>query len=1201
MFGKIAWFELRYQIRQPVFIVTALLFGLMTFLSVTVDNIQIGSNDAVHVNSPFAVMQTLAILSLFGMFIPVAMLANVVLRDGETRMAGIMHSLPVEKYPFLAGRFTGAFVAVMLAFSATALGMALGSVMWWLDPETVGPFRPGDYLFTLAVIAIPNLLATGSVFFAVATATRSLMVTYASLVAVLVIYLTLNAIFSDIEYRQIRAFLDPFGLAALGNATRYWTMAERNGSLPPLEGALLWNRLIWLGVGLGLTALTLWRFSFTERAPRKDKGERSTTAPIAALAHLPVVKPAAASLGTGWAQLRLRTRFETVAVMKSLGFIVLVALGGFNAFGALIRMGSMYGTDVYPVTRIVVELLNGTFSIVPMVVSVYYAGELVWRERQAKFHEIIDAMPVPNWVFVTSKFIAMALVLFILMLVASLIGIAVQLYRGTAPVELGLYLKYLFLAQGWQMLQFAVLSLFLQALSGNKYLGMLLATSYIIASMVAQGLGLEDNLLFYSASTPLRLSDMNGMGHFALPFFWFSLYWTFAALILLLATYRVWTRGTLGGVTQRLGQLRQGWTRVQVGILLMCLGGFIASGGYIFRNTHVLNDFETSDQGKEKQVAFEKKYRQYENLPQPRIVDVRTDIDLFPAERRAEVRGSYLLENRTPQPIDRVHVLLDPDLAAASFTLEGQASTDTDAQYGYSIVTLSQPMQPGEKRRLDFQTRIHHQGFTNDGGATDVVYNGSFLNNFAVAPIIGFSRQMLLQSRSDRRKYGLDPIDRMAPLEDEAARQNNYLRHDSDWVGFETTVSTSKEQIAVAPGYLVKEWTDGDRRYFHYKMDKPILNFYSWLSATYTVKTEQWNGIDLSVYYHAPHGRNVDRMIQAMKASLEYYNANFGPYQHRQMRILEFPDYAKFAQAFPNTVPYSEGIGFIADNSDPEKIDYVWYVTAHEVAHQWWAHQVMGADVQGATLLSETLAQYSALMVMEKQYGPDKIRRFLKYELDSYLRGRGGEDREEQPLYRVENQQYIHYRKGAVALYFLRDQLGEAVLNRALARLVQESAYHYAPYPTSLDLIRLLKEEAGPDKAELIADTLERIVIYDVKVKSADAEKLPSGKYKVTLGVEVGKVEADGSGKETPKPFHLPVDIGLFTANPADKDFDASKVVKLEKLPINQDVDKNAPIPPMILLVFEVDQLPTYAGIDPYNKLIDRNSDDNLMKVTLKP
>jgi aminopeptidase N len=111
----------------------------------------------------------------------------------------------------------------------------------------------------------------------------------------------------------------------------------------------------------------------------------------------------------------------------------------------------------------------------------------------------------------------------------------------------------------------------------------------------------------------------------------------------------------------------------------------------------------------------------------------------------------------------------------------------------------------------------------------------------------------------------------------------------------------------------------------------------------------------------------------ATKKGLDYFSKAFGPYQHRQFRVMEFPRYASFAQSFPNTVPFSEAIGFIAkvDPENPEDFNYPFLVTAHELAHQWWGHQVVGGNVQGSTLLSETLSQYSSAMVMEKSFGRD--------------------------------------------------------------------------------------------------------------------------------------------------------------------------------------------------------------------------------------
>ncbi len=206
----------------------------------------------------------------------------------------------------------------------------------------------------------------------------------------------------------------------------------------------------------------------------------------------------------------------------------------------------------------------------------------------------------------------------------------------------------------------------------------------------------------------------------------------------------------------------------------------------------------------------------------------------------------------------------------------------------------------------------------------------------------------------------------MARLEDDAAREFHYLRHDADWVNADITVTTDEGQIPIAPGYEVSSQTENGRVTARFRTDAPIMHFFSIQSADYEVARDRHNNIELAVYYDRRHPFNVERMMRAMKVSFEVFEREFSPFQFRQMRILEFPAYAQFAQSFANTVPYSESIGFIARYDDAtaeretERVDYVTYVTAHEVAHQWWAHQIIGADMQGSTMLSETFASYSS-------------------------------------------------------------------------------------------------------------------------------------------------------------------------------------------------------------------------------------------------
>jgi ABC-2 type transport system permease protein len=344
---------------------------------------------------------------------------------------------------------------------------------------------------------------------------------------------------------------------------------------------------------------------------------------------------------------------------------------------------------------------------------------------------------------------------------------------------------------------------------------------------------------------------------------------------------------------------------------------------------------------------------------------------------------------------------------------------------------------------------------------------------------------------------------------------------------------------------------------------------------------------------------------------LDYYSENFSPYQFKQLRILEFPlTSGSFAQSFANTVPYSEAIGFIAkvDDEDNESVDYPFSVTSHEVAHQWWAHQVIGADVRGATLLSESMSEYSSLKVLEKEYGAQQMRVFLKDALDKYLRGRRFESQKELPLMLNENQQYIHYNKGSLVLYAISDYLGEEKMNSILKSYVDKVAFQEPPYTTSVEFVSLLKERSPDSLQYLIKDMFETITLYDNRMTEAASDTLDNGKYEVTLKAYAQKYRSSEKGEkifsnaegesirfETEKdsleslPLRDYIEIGVF--GESDETIDGVKkenVLYLKKHLISEINNE---------FTITVDEKPTEVGIDPYNKLIDTNSGDNRMKV----
>jgi ABC-type transport system involved in multi-copper enzyme maturation permease subunit len=1195
MLLEIFRFEWRQQWRAPLFWIMALAFGALAFAVASTDAVMIGgASGNVLRNAPMVIVRLIGAFTVFGLLAAGVFVAGAALRDFDHDTAELMFATPVRRGAYLGGRLAAGYAAAVAIMLAVAVGVAMGGAMPWLDPARIGPADWHGYAFAFGVIVLPDMLFVAALLFLLATVTRSLLATYIGIIAFIVLLSLSGLLTRDVNHHVVAAMLDPFGSRTLGIVTRYWSADELNHRLPALDGLLLWNRLLWLGVSVALAGAAFALFRANRdglRLPRrKPRAEPPLLGPAAGSGHisLPAVR-----LGRDrraqLVQLRTLLAFDLGSVLRGVPFLVMLAFGLVNLVFALALAGEIYGTATYPVTHAVLETVQGSFQWLLAIILAFYAGELTWRERDRRTAEVIDAFPLPDWLPLAARLLALVAVVLVFLAIGDLVGIAWQLGHGYTHLEPGLYLATLALDAAPFVL-LAVLMLFFQTLAGSKFLGYLLAIVWLVASLIGFPLlHFDHNLAIYGHASSVPYSDMNGFGHFLAGALWFDLYWGFAAAALLVVASLFHARGTARTWRERLREARVRLRRPEALALGVALAGFVLSGAWIFYNTNVLNHYESSAQATRKRADYEKAYGKYRDLPQPRIRAVRTQVDIDPYGRRLRIRGHYTLVNRHTAPIDTLHVNFDTDFTVRSLAFAPHDTVSDDRRLGYAIYRLKTPLAPGESMAFDFDIEYAPRGFTNEPTGQFLVANGSFFNS-QVLPHFGYQTSVQLTDRSDRRKYGLPPdVPRMPRLGDAKARGDNYVSNDADWVDFQTTVSTAPDQIALAPGYLTRTWTADGRRYFTYAMDRPMLDYYSWLSARYAVKKDSFEGIAIEVYYDPDHAWNVDRMIQAAKDSLAYYQAHFTPYQFRQLRILEFPNYRQFAQSFANTIPYSESLGFIADLRDPAKIDYVYYVTAHEVAHQWWAHQVIGADMQGSTMLSESLAQYSALMVMKHKYGADQMRKFLKYELDKYLMSRATETVAEEPLAKVENQQYIHYNKGSLVFYALQDYVGEDAFDAVLRRFLLDWRFRGPPYPDSQDFMDALSRSLDPKWKSLLDDLFWRITLFDNRISDASATRLPDGRYQVTLKVHAGKVYVDGTGRETAAQPDVPVDIGVFAASPG-KGMDG-KPLYLEKrlLPAGDST-----------LTVTVDGVPAEAGIDPFNELIDRVSGDNRRAVTVR-
>jgi len=1193
MLLAIAGFEVRQRLQRistyvyfGVFLALSALFILAAGGAIRNATVDFGTGGKVDINSPYSLAMLMTLIASFTVVITASIAGQATHQDIEANTTPLLFTRPISRAEYLGGRFLGALSVILLLSLAIGLGTWLATELPWMPTTRLGPQRLAAYVVPYLLVVIPDMLLMASVFFALAVLTARMLPVYVGAVVALLGYFIGVNLTGDVERRTLAALLDPFGLMAVDSVTHYWSIAEKNTRLLALQGDFLWNRLLWTTVALSLLAYTYRRFSFSLRGGRAARSTREVLDEHRTGAAVPRARldfSSRASRGVFAALVGLQLR-ETV---KSVFFGVIVLAGVLFIASTAPVIGTLYGTPTYPVTRQVLTVVAGFFATFILVVLTLYAGELVWRERDAGMAQIYDALPTPRWAVVAAKLTALVTIVALLLVVVIAAGVTIQAIKGYFHFDLGLYLRSLY---GISFVLFACLcslAVMLHVLIDQKYVGHFAMVVFLVLSLLLPVLGVEHHLVRYATVPAHPYSDMNGYGHFAAPMVWFEIYWVAVALALSVVAYLFWVRGTPQTFRERWREARARLDRRSGAVLAVAVVIAAGAGAFIFWNTNVRNTYRTRFSREEAQAQYEKRYKQrFGALSQPKVTAVRLRVDIFPAERRVEIDGVDTLTNRTAQPIDQIVVRLHPRATVRAVDFPGgQETLVSDGETGVHAYRLRQPLAPGATTELAFRLSYLNPGFENEWSDTRIVENGTFIDG-EYLPGLGYFAQKELVDDETRRKHGLGPRERALDLDDPSAPASNYISHDADRIHFEATVSTSADQRVVAPGTLEREWTEGGRRYFHFVEPRPIFHYLAFLSARYTVEHDRWNDVALEIAHHPDHAYDVPSMRRGMKDSLDYFTRAFGPYQHPVLRIVEFPGYATFAESFSSTIPFSESIGFIAEveKGRPDAIDYPLYVTAHEVAHHWWGHQVLSADAQGMTALVETLAQYSALMVMKHAYGAPAMRRFLRYELDRYLSGRSAERKKELPLLRVEDQGYIHYSKGSLVMYGLQDLIGEDAVNQALRELVSEYGDRGAPYPTSRVLLAALRRHTPEQFQYYLTDQFEQITLYENRAIAAKATRRADGKYEITLELETRKVQADALGAEHEVPVHDWLPVGVLDA--------AGEALVLEPRKLESG---------RTTLTLVTDRRPARAGVDPLNELIDRVPEDNLAPVGVTP
>lgn len=1187
MLKGVLLFELRAHAGRLTFVLAALFFGLLGFATAATG---FGPDD-VLLNGPYTITNAMGLLCLGTVFSLTLFCAQSVLRDDEHRMAEIVYSTAVTRTDLLLGRFLGSFLAAVASFAAAPAGMVLGTFLVPHQQGSVGPFSIAHYAWPFAVLVLPSMLFVGAVLFAVAALTRSSLATYVAGVGLYVLYLA-GALATDsplmagssptADGLARAAMLDPFGLSAFFAQTQFWTPAERNVREVALEGAFLGNRLlVTLLGGLALTmAVRLFRMALPSgvKPVRRRRTVAEEAGPVPARVG---PAPALTSVGAAtWAR----------ALASRLALDLRIALGGWPFLALLVLFtGSIgiefwqsfrmneFGTALIPTTGMVLDRLRGSVLPFGLLVIVYWSAELVFSDRAVNVQEIVDATPAPNGLFLASKIFALSTLIAGLVTSAALTGMLFQIVLGPVRIQPGLYASLLVFA-GIPLVLLSVLAIFLQVLSPNRYVGMLVTV--VVTLFWHRGAlgGFDHPLLRYASAQEPRYSDMSGFSPLSTTFGWLMLYGALLAGLLSTAAVGLWRRGTEGSLWSRLralpGRLGTKGRTAFVAITLAWLG----LAGFLYRQGNVVNRYETRDQRLAWRVAYEKTYRHLEKDPQPVVAAQSVTVDLYPEQGRARTRGRLRLENRTTSPIPSIWISTPRDLRSVAVTLGGRTPETSDARFGMHHFPLPAPLEPGASTELTFDALLARRGLAADGDALEeVVRDGTFLLGSTFQPGIGYRFQYAIRDPNERSRQGLP-----ARSDPESPDDGEVVHDVAPKVPIETIVSTSHGETALAPGALTATWMEGDRPHFRYTSEHPVSPDLAIVSARYEVATRRVHGVDVSVLYHPGHAMNVEAILESTSRTLDYGIRSFGPYPLPELRLAEIPSaWGRFGGlAMPGLILLVEHRLFLIDRRDPSRVDLVTKRVAHEVAHQWWGRELAPPIGPGASVLVESLARYTELMILKDLRGRKAIEPVLSIELRNYLSGRAGQ--EEVPLARATSQPYLYYAKGALVFTALEDLIGEENVNRALQELLRMGTAPGAS-PRAADLVDCLRAVTPAEHHRLLHEWFLATALYDLRVTSATSTPLPGGRFRVTAHLTAAR-STFAAGKELTGVPEDPIEVEVLGEPSATGE---PRVLRKLNLIVRGAFD----------LSVDVDARPTRVAIDPHLRRIDRNLADNVRTV----
>ncbi len=636
----------------------------------------------------------------------------------------------------------------------------------------------------------------------------------------------------------------------------------------------------------------------------------------------------------------------------------------------------------------------------------FYIGVSVFREKNYKISSLLKSIPIKKSTSVVSKVCSGIAIVLMLEIGAFIITAAYSglFLSNVSYMDLLIARSFFFV----RLTFLVILTVALYLIIGRQFLTFVLISFLLALDIFTYQWGYEFivlGLLPNVASTPLN--GFNGM----LPvWLFFVVYWTLICTLMYVKIFKTPIRA----VHEQRGAL------FAFGLLMLAVIVWV-SGFYIKSTEGVISN-----------IDYAKKHAGLREIKQPIVTGIYTEVDIRPSTRDVKLDIEYSVVNKNKELVELL-ILDIPEYSQIEAVDNIGKVQVYDKENGVIIYELSQPLQPNEQLVFSFSLLRRENYFSDDWYQARVKENSVFLSTLDSFPKLGFNPE-----KASTENHG----------------SNNSLKHGSDKrnfllngsfssVEYHAIISTPLHHQATTSGKLIKSWTKDDRRYFEFKSASPIAPLIPIISGEYVEHHFVGSVLDINMFSNDVDENKRKQILGSANNIATFYNTIFSGHKIDQLTIVEIDFPMSVGLAFPDIAVFSSlNSMFGQRNSAQQLADEDFLVLAHEIAHQWWGMKLIPQKNNGTKIFVESLAQYSALLALEKYASADIFNKALEEHLEQV---RALTVNDQLSLFSNKSTLKNYYYRGAVGFFKIRENVGNDILNGALNKLIESSVPNSPP------------------------------------------------------------------------------------------------------------------------------------------------------------